>query len=87
MVWHCHIRDRLPLDVLTWLPAAIKSLDKRKGQPGAAAAAGGVGNDDGDEGSLEAEGSAEAAAAGPATQAAVYQFRPQVKVWLSKGSW
>lgn len=39
--WPLHVRDRLPLDLLSCLPGAVKAVGDRKGAPAAAAAGGG----------------------------------------------
>eukprot|EP00879_Flechtneria_rotunda_P025895 GHRR01027550.1.p1 GENE.GHRR01027550.1~~GHRR01027550.1.p1 ORF type:complete len:512 (+),score=171.74 GHRR01027550.1:324-1859(+) len=88
LLWHCHVRDRLPLDILKYLPGAMKAIGRRYHKKAAAAAQGGGGMKakEGEQLANDALGGEQAGASlgvedGAAAGAgpAFYQFRPQVQ--------
>jgi hypothetical protein len=86
--WPLHVRDRLPLDLLSCLPGAVKAVGDRRGTGSAAAAGAGADGDadgagaaagaagrDADAGADDDEGGADA----PAAAGTMHQFRPQLQ--------
>lgn len=84
LLWPLHVRDRLPLDLLSCLPGAVKAVGDKRGATAPGTAAGAVGAVAGGEdvgGAEGAEVTAEHEQGGAQdSAAAMYQFRPQIQV-------
>lgn len=81
--WPLHVRDRLPLDLLSCLPGAVKALGNRRGTQASAAAAAGSMEEGALPGGMAEDGEpGNAVTEPPATaegSAAMHQFRPQLQ--------
>ena len=72
--WPLHVRSRLPLDLLSCLPGALKALGGDRGTSGASV---GVSHTPEGEGEEQQEAQEEGVDRGGAS---IYQFRPQLQV-------
>jgi hypothetical protein len=74
--WPLHVRNRLPLDLLSCLPGALKALGGDRGTSGPSIGVSNApeGEEEKQEEQQQEEGDGGGAAAG------VYQFRPQLQV-------
>lgn len=82
LLWPLHCRDRLPLDLLSLVPGAVKAVEDRRG-----AAAGAVGGAAGPAQGTSPDGAGEDAgqeelsgSTGPGSAVTMHQFRPQIQV-------
>eukprot|EP00878_Enallax_costatus_P038355 GHUV01043566.1.p1 GENE.GHUV01043566.1~~GHUV01043566.1.p1 ORF type:complete len:320 (+),score=84.08 GHUV01043566.1:1293-2252(+) len=81
--WHIHVRDRLPIDILSILPGAVKAVGSRfvNGQKHRAAAttAGTRGEEETEAGRSCADGVEGCSVPGAGGSSVMYQFRPQMQ--------